>query len=212
MKKIILLGNGSFSTEVADLLEDSQDYRVTGFATNQNKSSFEPELIGLPVHWVEELIALKESHSMLGAVGTTRRLAFTRQVEELGGRFFCFVHPLARVSTRAELGAGVLISPGALISSYTAIGRHTLVNRAASIGHHCEIGHHCSIGPGVTIGGHCRIGSQVFFGIGAVVRNGVTIGNGAVVGVGAVVVGDVPAGCQVVGVPARVVKQNIEPL
>jgi acetyltransferase-like isoleucine patch superfamily enzyme len=45
----------------------------------------------------------------------------------------------------------------------------------------------------------------------AVVLDGLTVGAGAIVGAGAVVTRDVPARAQVLGVPARVVREDVEP-
>ena len=39
---------------------------------------------------------------------------------------------------------------------------------------------------------------------------GITIGDGAIVAAGAVVTKDVPARCMVGGVPAKVVKENVD--
>ncbi|MBU1329272.1 MAG: sugar O-acetyltransferase [Gammaproteobacteria bacterium] len=49
------------------------------------------------------------------------------------------------------------------------------------------------------------VGRNVWIGAGALVLPGVTIGDDAVVGAGSVVTRDVPAGCTVVGNPARLV-------
>jgi acetyltransferase-like isoleucine patch superfamily enzyme len=56
----------------------------------------------------------------------------------------------------------------------------------------------------IVIGEHVGIGRR------AMILNGVTIGDGAVIAAGAVVTHDVPAGCMVGGVPARVIKENVE--
>ncbi len=42
------------------------------------------------------------------------------------------------------------------------------------------------------------------------ILNGVTIGDGAVIAAGALVTQDVPAGCLAGGIPAKVIKENVE--
>jgi acetyltransferase-like isoleucine patch superfamily enzyme len=53
------------------------------------------------------------------------------------------------------------------------------------------------------------IGDGAYVGMGATVLDRMRIGEGAVVGAGSVVTRDVPAGTQVLGVPARVVKEGV---
>lgn len=55
-----------------------------------------------------------------------------------------------------------------------------------------------------------RIGNHVWIGTRAIILKGVTIGDGAVIAAGAVVTKDVPEKCIVAGVPAKVIKENIE--
>nr|WP_319001941.1 acyltransferase [Clostridium algoriphilum] len=55
-----------------------------------------------------------------------------------------------------------------------------------------------------------NIGNHVWIGMGATILKGVTIGDGAIIAAGAVVTKDVPTKCLVVGVPAKVIKNNIE--
>ncbi len=66
-----------------------------------------------------------------------------------------------------------------------------------------------TIQPGANIAGVCRIGQATYIGMGAVVLDHVKIGKHCVIGAGALVNKDVPDHVQVVGVPARIVKENI---
>ena len=54
------------------------------------------------------------------------------------------------------------------------------------------------------------IGEHVWIGSRASIMKGVTVNDGAIVAAGAVVTRDVPARCLVAGVPARVVKENVD--
>lgn len=56
----------------------------------------------------------------------------------------------------------------------------------------------------VTIGNHVWIGTR------AIIMKGVTIGDGAIIAAGAVVTKDVPKNAIVAGVPARVIKEDVE--
>ena len=83
-----------------------------------------------------------------------------------------------------------------------------IVNRGALIGHHTTIEDYVTLGPGANVAGGCGIGQGTFVGMGAVILDGIRIGAHAVVGAGAVVTRDVPDHVQVMGVPARVIKEE----
>lgn len=54
-----------------------------------------------------------------------------------------------------------------------------------------------------------KIGNHVWIGTNAIILKGVTIGDNAVIAAGAVVTKDVPSNCIVAGVPAKIIKKNI---
>lgn len=64
--------------------------------------------------------------------------------------------------------------------------------------------------PNYEIAKPINIGEHVWIGNRAMILKGVTIGNGAIVAAGTVVTKDVPAGSIVVGVPAKIVKENVK--
>ncbi|EKE04301.1 MAG: serine acetyltransferase [uncultured bacterium] len=78
------------------------------------------------------------------------------------------------------------------------------------------IGKNCVISQGVTLGGTShkyevpRLGNNVLVGAGAKIIGPITIGDNAVIGANAVVTKNIPPNTLAVGIPARVIKENID--
>ncbi|MGD0272949.1 MAG: acetyltransferase [Gaiellaceae bacterium] len=208
-QKLLILGTRMLALEVADLATDA-GFEIAGFVENLDPERCVESLEGLPVHWIDDVAAYADTHLAVCALGTTHRHRFVEQAAQLGFRFATVVHPSARVSTRSRVGEGTIVSAGAVIAAHSTIGRHVLVNRGVLIGHHTEIADYVSIQPGANVAGACRIGERAYIAMSAVVIDRVTVGSYSVVGAGAVVTKDVPENVQVVGVPARIVKENVE--
>lgn len=123
------------------------------------------------------------------------------------------MHFLARyVSQKAAKKTGIEIHPGA------TIGRRLVIDHGTGIviGETTEIGDDVLIYQGVTLGGtgkdtgkrHPTIGNNVMISAGAKVLGPFKIGDNSRVAAGAVVLEEVPPNSTVVGVPARVVRQD----
>ena len=78
-----------------------------------------------------------------------------------------------------------------------------------------EIGENCIVGQCCTIGGRSKqynvpkIGDNVYIGAGAKVLGPVVIGSNVVIGAGSVVLSNIPSNSVVAGVPAKIIKTNI---
>jgi acetyltransferase EpsM len=209
-KPLLILGTGTFAVEIADVAAEIPHVAVAGFVENLDRGRCAEPLDGKRVYWVEELRALAGSHRVVCGLGTTHRSRFTEQAEALGCEFATLVHPTVRLPASSSLGKGTILNAGVIVASHTQLGAHVSVNRAATIGHHTHVGDFVTIGPGVNLAGNCRIGPAVYIGIGATIVDHITIGAHSVVGAGAVVTEDVPERVLVVGVPAKIVKRDIE--
>jgi acetyltransferase EpsM len=208
--KLLILGTHSFSEEVADLASDIEGFEVSGFVENWDRNRCEMQINGLPVYWIDEIGPMASTHKAICAISTTRRSCFTDQAAQIGISFTTLIHPSARVSSTTTLGPGSIVSAGAVIAAHTTIGNHVIINRGALIGHHTVLGDHVTLGPGANICGSCRIGDATYIGVGAVVIDHVSIGPHSIVGAGAVVIADFADHVQVLGIPAKIVKENIE--
>nr|DAH43337.1 MAG TPA: hypothetical protein [Caudoviricetes sp.] len=97
---------------------------------------------------------------------------------------------IIRCSERITIGNGVFIAEGVLIRDSDG---HNIISDKS----------HRNKAP-IVIGNHVWIGSR------ATILKGVTIGDGAIIAAGAVVTKDVPPKTLVGGVPAKIIRENVE--
>jgi acetyltransferase EpsM len=207
---LVILGTSLFVPEVTDLVEETGRYDVTAFIENWDRDKTRQPFLGRPVIWIDEAASLAATHEAVCGLGTTHRRAFIEQVASLGFRFARIEHPGARVSSTSAVGDGSVLSVGVIVAAHSRLGRHVIVNRGALIGHHTTVHDYVTISPGANVAGGVMIGEGSYIGMGAIVLDRVTVGAHAVVGAGAVVTRDVPDRVQVIGVPARVTRENID--
>jgi sugar O-acyltransferase (sialic acid O-acetyltransferase NeuD family) len=207
--KVLVLGSQIFAEEVADLLEETPGVELAGFVENLDPTRCKSQLLGKRVHWVTELGSLEEPLHLLCGLGTNRRRRYVEQVEGYKLPFATLIHPSARVSRTSTVGAGSIISVNVVVAAHTTLGQHTIVNRGALIGHHTQIGDYVTVAPGANIAGKCIVEAGCYVAMGAVIIDRVRIGANSVVGAGAVVTKDVPPNVQVLGAPARIVKEGV---
>jgi sugar O-acyltransferase (sialic acid O-acetyltransferase NeuD family) len=208
---LVILGSYAFAEEVADIARQGGAPELAGFVENRDRERCAEPLLGLPVTWIDDAGPLAERSEAVCAIGTTKRGGFIDQAAAVGFGFGRVLHPSAVVAPTAAVAEGCIIGAGAVIGAATALGRHVIVNRGVLVGHHTTVGDLVTVSPGANVAGRVTIGRQAYIGMGAIVLDDRTVGAGAIVGAGAVITRDVPAHAQVVGVPARVVKEGVEP-
>ncbi len=118
------------------------------------------------------------------------------------------------VSHVSRFLTGIEIHPGA------KIGRRVFIDHGMGVvvGETAELGDDCTLYHGVTLGGtswnkgkrHPTLGRGVVVGAGAKLLGPIVIGDGARIGSNAVVVKDVPPGATAVGIPARIILDELD--
>lgn len=119
------------------------------------------------------------------------------------------VDPSAIIHQNAKIGKGSVIFPRSIISSNVSVGSHVLINMSCIVSHESHVGDYCSIYGGVSIAGNVKVNKYVEIGMGTNIIQGLTIGQGSVIGAGAVIISNIEDNTTNVGVPSRVIKNNI---
>lgn len=209
-QKLAILGTSLFAPEVADVAGDCGCFEVSAFIENWDRAKTSETLLGCPIVWLEDAAPLVATHLALCSLGTTKRRPFIEAAAAMGFRFATVVHPTARISRRSVVEAGSFVSAGVVVSAGTKVGRHVVANRGVLVGHDTVIGDYVTLSPGANIAGAVSVGAGTYVGMGAIVLDRIRVGAGAVVAAGAVVTRDVPDRVEVMGIPARVVKELAE--
>lgn len=109
---------------------------------------------------------------------------------------------------KLELGSG-----GMNVHGLIACGNHIRLGQDVWIGAHTIIDdsdHHTILNGRHTQSRPILIGDHVWIGMRTTILKGVNIGDGAVIAAGSVVTKDVPPRSLAAGIPARVIKENVE--
>ena len=210
MEKIVILGTSRFAVEMLDLVEDTGQFKVMAFVENWDKEKAGGSIMDRPVVWIDEAKPFAQGHKAVCCLGTTKRYSFIEHAAGLGFEFARIIHPTARLSKMSKIGPGSILSTGVVVASNTAIGSHVMVNRGVLVGHDTVIDDYATISPGSNIAGFVEIGQRTYIGLGAKILDGIKIGSRSLVGAGALVTKDVPDQVQVMGFPAKIIKENID--
>jgi sugar O-acyltransferase (sialic acid O-acetyltransferase NeuD family) len=121
-----------------------------------------------------------------------------------------FADPTALICKTAVYGEGLQVMPAAIVHNDVKIGDQCIINTRALVEHDCVLKDGVEIGPGAVLCGRVHVGKNTWIGANATVRPRVVIGDNSIIGAGAVVVTDIPSNVVAVGVPAKVIRENMK--
>lgn len=151
-----------------------------------------------------------ENWAMFNYMKTLRKLEYyTNTPVGLMGKLFGFYYLLKH--RKQSLSLNIYISPNIVGEGFKLV--HPGFRRIDKVVK--KIGRNCTVLPMVLFGkktpdqdfGCIEVGDNCYFGTGCIILGPVSIGNNVTIGAGAVVTKDIPDGCTVVGVPAKIIER-----
>lgn len=213
-EKVVLVGGGGNCKVVIDVLRQNDTYEIFGITDVDGGGRV---ILGIPVIGTDEVLGelyhqgIRHGLITLGSVGNNGpRIRLFNKLKALGFHLINAIHPKAILGEGLVLGEGNMVMAGSMINPCVIIGNNCIINTGSIIEHDCIIGDHVHIAPGAKLSGGVKVGSGAHVGLGANIIQGISIGAHAIIGAGAVVTKDVPDCCVAVGVPAKVIKENIK--
>lgn len=148
MDSILVVGSGSFATEVEEILILSGYNNIVFVDDCPEKARCKP-VVGK----MSELAPLREKYdTAVVALGNNElRIKYTSELEKHGYIIPVLIHPRAYVSKDAVLELGCIVREFAIVGRYAHLKRACIINAGAAIDHDCVLGE----------GTHCLIGSVV---------------------------------------------------
>ncbi|MBL0419560.1 acetyltransferase [Ramlibacter sp. AW1] len=204
MRKVLVVGTGGLAREFASQFsEDADPVEIVGFSSS---SCDEHGTFGLP----GMLYAGDVSPQVVGtneaviAIGSPLvKLRLSEMLRASGFVFPPMIHSSSLVSTKANVGAGVVIAPRCVISPQVEVGEFSYINFSCGIGHDAVIGKFVQINPGSQLGGRATIGDGCLIGSGSTILQGVRVGAGSTIASGSVVFTHVAEKATMMGNPAK---------
>lgn len=203
--RLLVVGAGGHAKVVIDAAL-AAGFEIAGVVGAESDAA---EVLGAPVSTSRDGIT---SDGFIVAIGdnSTRARLFAEYLAD-GLVPLSVVHPTAILGSDVDLGGGTFVAAGVIVNPGARIGADAILNTGCSVDHDCILGAHTHVAPQVALCGAVELGEGVLMGVGSCAAPGVSVGAWCAVGAGAAVVDDLPARTVSVGVPARVLRQTVEP-
>lgn len=186
MKKIVIVGGGSFIGNLINYIESMEDYEIVGYTDIVDNGT----ILDVPYLGSDEI--LKEIFSKgvkYAAIGIGNRLSDTSvkqkvidNIKRIGFEFPVIKGCNVIVHRGATIGEGTILRDACIIQSNCKIGNFAMIGDNAVISHDTTIGNFSQVVTGCVLGRGIHIGNSVFFGFNAIVTNDLTIVDGCTIG------------------------------
>lgn len=152
MRKIILIGGGTFSTVIIESILENPiyaEYEIIGFLDDGKicRENYEYPLLGK----IDDIYKFADKDTLfVMSIGSPQvRKMISERYPDIN--YLSVIDKSAYISKKAKLGKGCIVLKNVIINAFSDIGDFAIVNAGAIIDHHCKIGKCSHIGHGVIV-------------------------------------------------------------
>lgn len=152
MKKIILIGGGTFSTVVIDAIlgnDAYSEYTIEGILDDKGlcDENYDYPHLGK----IEDIykFASEDTFFVISIGNPKVRKIIAEKYADIN--YLSVIDKTANISGNVKIGKGSIILKRTIINAFTQIGDFAIVNAGAIVDHHCRIGSCTHIGQGVIL-------------------------------------------------------------
>ncbi|MBQ8808112.1 MAG: hypothetical protein IJZ81_02255 [Clostridia bacterium] len=150
MKKIILIGGGTFSPVVIDAILENEkysEYEIAGILDDKGLCSVNYDYPHLGK--VEDIykFATDDTFFVISIGSPKVRRIIAEKYPDIN--YLTVIDKTANISSNVKVGKGSIILKGTIINAFAEISDFVIVNAGAIVDHHCKIGKYSHIGHGV---------------------------------------------------------------
>ena len=148
MKSLLIIGAGSFSTEI-DEMARLLGYTEIVFVDDNADSARSKPVVGT----MSDISSLREKYdTAIVALGNNEsRMKYHMILKEYKFCIPILIHPTAYVSPDAKMESGCIIRAKAVVSRYVKLGESVIVNVGGLIDHDCTLGDGCHVLMGAVV-------------------------------------------------------------
>lgn len=188
MKKIIMIGNGSYSQTLKYYIESITDWSIVAYADELEHE--DGELFkGLPMCSLSKMYKdySPDVYELILGVGYLKmnenRKRIYNELKAHGYSFPNLIHPTA-ILNNAKIGEANIILENVVFEPNVVIGSNIIIWSAALIGHDAIIENHNHLAACSLMAGNTYLEESCFLGNHSTIKNGVRISHHTLVGAG----------------------------
>lgn len=202
---------GSLGIEILSVLsQEEKRYEDIYFIDDVTDKK---QIEGKTVYKFEEMKNLftnKEIEIVIATGEPLHRERLYEKVKASGYSFATIISKYAFVSSNATIEPGVVIFPHVYIGPNCLLHHNTIIHANTNIVGVAKIGCNSFLSIGVFVGDSTYIDTNTFIGPNASISDHIHIGKFSIIGIGTVVLKDIEADTVNVGVPAKMIRKNVQ--